>query len=390
MRFFKVLLAVVVLAAVAVPNAMAFRFTDEARNTPTGVTGQAYNHPLTMAGGCLLVTMQINSGSLPPGLRLEGGTSDKTQDSWSIVGTPTTPGEFSFWIRAGSEWPECKDDSTEEYWTIRVTQGLAIQQASLPAGMIGKPYSFQFSAAGGGNQTWSATGLPAGLAMSSTGLLSGTPTAHTGGQTVTVTVSDGSRSASSNLTIAIRNPIAIEPVVVPVVGLDQAVSQVLRASGGNEQYTWALEGSVPPGLAIAAAPEDRFAAVLTGTATRAGVYPVIVKVTDSEGNWVTRPVTVTVASPVSIATRRFAALKVGRLYSLTIRARGGLPIRRLGRDTMNWRVVQGKLPLGLRLNARVGKLIGKPRRAGVYRFTIQVSDRLRSVDEQSFVLVVRR
>ena len=129
MRFIKSLFLVAVLAAVVVPNAMAFRFTDEARNTPTGVTGQAYNHPLSFAGGCNLVTVFIGPGSLPPGLRVVGQPRDDSQNGWRIEGTPTQAGSFTFWINAKSGVPECQPehDTTQEEWTMRIAPGLAIQ-----------------------------------------------------------------------------------------------------------------------------------------------------------------------------------------------------------------------------------------------------------------------
>jgi hypothetical protein len=396
MRFFMTIVAVAALAAMLVPNAMAFRFTDEARNTPTGVTGQPYNHLLSVAAGCLLVKISIGPGSLPPGLRLVGSPSDQTQNSWRIEGTPTTPGAFTFWIKGGSEWPECINDSTEEEWTIRVDQGLAIQQSSLPAGTIGKPYSTKLTAIGGGNQNWSATGLPAGLSMGADGTISGTPQAHTGGQGVQVRVTDGNRTSVQNMTIAIRNPVVVQPITVPVSGIDRAISQiVVRASGGNEVYTWAMEAApgslVPPGLTIAPAPTDRFAAIISGTPTRAGAYRVIVKATDGEVNWGTQEVLITVAAPVSITSTRLAPPKVGRFTTLTVRTTGGLPWVRLGRDTFKWNVEPGgKLPLGLRLNTQTGKLIGTPRKAGTYRFTLRVTDKFGTSDTQRFTLVVRK
>lgn len=60
-------------------------------------------------------------------------------------------------------------------------------------GTVGTAYpSFQFTATGGTTPyTWTATGLPAGLTLSTAGLLSGTPTAG-GSFNVTVTVTDSS------------------------------------------------------------------------------------------------------------------------------------------------------------------------------------------------------
>ena len=81
MRFVKVLLAVGVLAAVVAPNAMAFRFEDSARNTPTGVVGQPYDHAVPTIGGCKGVEVKVLSGSLPPGLSVTGSKRDDVDGS---------------------------------------------------------------------------------------------------------------------------------------------------------------------------------------------------------------------------------------------------------------------------------------------------------------------
>jgi hypothetical protein len=388
MRFFKVLLAVVALGVVLVPNAMAFRFDDASRMPPTGQTGQSYYHRFQTVAGCKGVSIRVSAGSLPPGLVLAGYVqTDEEGSNWHLEGTPTVPGEYTFELELTNL---CPADRVQETITVRVVQGLGIVEAALPPGAVNKPYSAKLTAAGGGTQTWSATGLPDGLVMGSDGTISGTPKAHTGGQTVTVTVTDGSRSSSRSYQIAIRNPVDIPAVTVPVVGINRAFSQVVRASGGNEAYTWTLEGQIPPGLAIAPAPTDKFAAVISGTPTSAGTYNVIVKATDSELNFFTRTVTITVAAPVSITTTKLAALKVGRQYSLTVKTKGGLPWVRNGLNTFKWSVVPGgKLPTGLRLNTQTGKLIGTARTAGTYRFTLSVRDKFGTVDTQAFKVVVK-
>ena len=60
---------------------------------------------------------------------------------------------------------------------------------------VGSPVSLQMQgadSASGQTLTWSATGLPAGLSISSSGLISGTPTTA-GPSSVTVTATDYDR-----------------------------------------------------------------------------------------------------------------------------------------------------------------------------------------------------
>ena len=393
MRFFKTLFVVAVLGAVVVPNAMAFRFTDQARLTPTGVTGQFYSHKLTMSGGCLLVTMSIGPGSLPPGLSVVGSPSDQTQDSWRIEGVPTTPGAFTFWIKAGTQWPECAGDSTEEEWTMRIDQGLAIQGPGLPIGTQNVAYpSQQLTATGGGNQTWSiASGsLPTGLNLSSSGLISGTPTEVVQGRSVGIRVSDTSgRSTVRNYEISIRAPLAVtvNPAQPPIAQIGQPFKfGPFVPTGGAGPYTLTLASGTPPaGVTLVPATGS-----LEGTPTQAGSFRVVVRTTDAEGRTLDTPVTIQIASPVSIVTKRIAALKVGRTYALSLKTKGGVFIVRNGLNTMNWKVTSGKLPTGLRLNGYTGKLVGKPRKAGTYAFTVQVTDKFKSVALASYIVTVKR
>ena len=74
---------------------------------------------------------------------------------------------------------------------IQIAAPVQVATVSLPGGYIGQSYSAQCVATGGfGPFSWSATGLPAGLNISSGGLISGTPTGPSGTATVTLTVAD--------------------------------------------------------------------------------------------------------------------------------------------------------------------------------------------------------
>ena len=87
---------------------------------------------------------------------------------------------------------------------------LQIDTSSLPTGRVGKNYSCQLSASGGsGSYTWSATGLPNGLSISSGGLISGVPKSATAASSpflVTITVRDSAspqNSASKDFSLTI-------------------------------------------------------------------------------------------------------------------------------------------------------------------------------------------
>jgi hypothetical protein len=83
---------------------------------------------------------------------------------------------------------------------------VAISTTSLPSGAVGTAYTATLAAAGGTSPyTWSASGLPLGLAMNSTGTISGTPSS-VGTVLAAVTVRDSTgMTASASLAIAINS-----------------------------------------------------------------------------------------------------------------------------------------------------------------------------------------
>ena len=107
-----------------------------------------------------------------------------------LSGTPTTAGTSTFTITASNG---VAPDATQTHeLTINPAQiAPVITSGSPPAGTAGQAYSFTFVANGVPTPTWSATGVPAGLALDSgTGVLSGMPT--TAGTTaLTIRASNG-------------------------------------------------------------------------------------------------------------------------------------------------------------------------------------------------------
>jgi hypothetical protein len=396
MRFVVSLTAAAALAAVLAPGALAFRFTDEARLVPVGVVGQPYSHQLSMAGGCLLVTMRIGPGSLPPGLHLAGGPSDQTQNSWRIEGTPTTAGEFPFWIVAGSLWPECRNDSTEEDWVIRVTgpgggspppnppapppaSSLAIQQTAVPGADTGAAYSTRLTASGGGSQSWSVVGgvLPVGIQLAGDGTLSGRATIA-GDYTFTVRVQSGGGAAQKTFTIAVREGVTAS--IQATKQAEQGVALALRPAfaGGLAPHTWSLaSGSLPAGLAL-----DAATGALTGTPTQAGTYALALKVADRDGRSATVQTQLVVNAPIAFATRSVPLYIRGVRTSFQLATEGGVGKKR-------FQIVSGRLPVGLRLQVN-GVLVGTPRALGRFRVVVRVTDGYKVTATRAYTLLVRR
>jgi len=130
---------------------------------------------------------------LPPGLSADGGT---------VTGTPTASGPYAVSVTV----TDAKGQTASQSFTVTIGSTLTIS-AALPAGVAGTAYSGSFSASGGvPPYTWSVSGLPSGLTLSTAGAVSGTVTTpQTASVTVTVKDSAGS-SATQTYSLQIGLP----------------------------------------------------------------------------------------------------------------------------------------------------------------------------------------
>jgi large repetitive protein len=384
MRFSKVVLIVAVAALIIAPAAFSIAFTDASYFPPVGVTGQSYHHKFEIraGGGCPPYQYKILSGSLPPGLTLvtEG------KQSGDVNGTPTTAGEYTFYLDGFDTPAACGDplrapDHTQRQFTITIQQGLQIQQrqSTLTPAQVGTPYSQQFTA-NASDASWTVSGgaLPAGVTLSSGGLLSGSPTTA-GDYSFKVTASSGGRSDSQTYTLSVVSKLQLSARAT-AAEVGHAVTIKPQATGGKPGYTFAAEGTLPAGLTLNAATGE-----ITGTPTAAGTYPLKLRVTDSIGLTTTVDVPLKVSAKLSIARKALRAAKVGQLYRAKLTALGGV-------GPFTWNILGGRpgfLPKGIAFNKRTGTFAGTPTKAGVYRLRLQVVDSLGVRSALGIVLTVK-
>ena len=140
--------------------------------------------------------MTFRANGLPPGLNLNFATG-------LITGTPTTSGVFSVALLVTDD----AGNTASTTFNAAVKNKIIVTAPPPQNAFVQTPFTLQISAndSGGAQMTYSATGLPVGLAIgSSTGVISGTPTA-VGGATVNLTVSDASgASATSSFAITVQ------------------------------------------------------------------------------------------------------------------------------------------------------------------------------------------
>ena len=374
MRITRVLVVLAAVAAIALPDAMAFGF-DDSVNPPGGIVGTPYSFQFKGRNGCPPYSFTISSGAPPPGLSMDSGGT--------ISGTPTTAGSFTFWVEIHDSAVSCPPNGSvpsQRPFTIDITAKLAVTTNIGGPATTGVLYSLQFVADGGGDQVWSIYSgtLPEGITFSPTGLVSGTP-AVAGTYDFVVRVTDGTRTDTHAVELVVVDPLsatASAPAAGEVgVPLETDAPTV---KGGKEPYTWALAAgsALPADFAL-----DSATGVITGTPSTAGTTPVKVSVTDKFGTVATVDVPLVVRAKVAVKTTKLSVIKVGKLYKATLHTLGGV-------GPFTWKVTEGKFLVGIRLDRKTGVMSGKPSKAGTFPLTFTVTDALGQTSEASLTLTV--
>jgi hypothetical protein len=376
MRFTRVLAVFAVIAAIAVPVALAFGF-DDSVNPPGGTVGTPYSFQFKARNGCTPYSFSMASGALPPGLSMDSGGT--------VSGTPTTAGAFDFWVdvrQEGCGCPPTQDSChSQRPFTINIAARLTVTSASpLAPATVGVPYSVKLSADGGGSLTWSiASGVvPTGLTLATDGTLSGTPTQATPSPaSFVVGVTDGTRSDTKTLVLDVVTPLAATAPTFADAEVGQALKPAtVTATGGRSPYTWVLTGSTPPGVTF-----DPTTGSISGTPTAAGSFPIQLSVKDVYGTTATLNPVLIVKAKVSVKTLKLPPTKVGKTYRALLRTAGGV-------GPFTWKVTSGRFPIGIRLDRKTGVLSGKTGQAGTFPLKFTVTDALGATSEASLQLTV--
>lgn len=149
---------------------------------PNAHIGTAYSQPISMLG-CAAPVFSVSAGSLPAWASLNSSTG-------VVTGTPTgaTPTTSSFTVAAS----DAHGNPTQVFSLTTDTLPVFSTVSPLPAAIQGSAYSETLVFAAGDTPiTCTATGVPAGLSLSSSCVLSGTPTTS-GTATINVTASNSS------------------------------------------------------------------------------------------------------------------------------------------------------------------------------------------------------
>jgi hypothetical protein len=177
------------------------------------------------AGSPLTITLNFvppttNSDGSPVTLPLTynvymGTTSGgETQLSTGITASPTSisaglVGGNTYYVEMAAVDANGVSAKSNEACKTFALAPVTITTTALASGTVGEAYSFKCISTGG-TATWAATGLPAGLTMSSTqGAISGTPTAA-GTSSVKLTVTPTTGAA-----VSVTLPLLVNPAPPP-------------------------------------------------------------------------------------------------------------------------------------------------------------------------------
>jgi hypothetical protein len=290
----------------------AFSYQITATNTPTsfGATGLP-------TGLSVNTTTGLISGT-PTGA---GGTSTVTLSATNIVGTGTAT------------------------LTLTITALPVITSATTANGTVGSAFSYQIAATNSPT-SFGATGLPAGLSVSTTtGLISGTPTGAGGTSTVTLSATNSVGTGTATLTLTITGL----PVITSATTANGTVGSAFsyQITSTNTPTSFGATG-LPAGLSV-----NTTTGLISGTPTgAASTSTVTVSATNSVGTG-TATLTLTITALPVITSAGTASGTVGSAFSYQITAT----------NTPTSFGATG-LPTGLSVNTTTGLISGTPTGAG--------------------------
>jgi hypothetical protein len=305
--------------------------------------------------------VSFSATGLPAGLSISAS-------SGTISGTPTTAGNFTVNVTATDS--EALAASATFSWTV--TNTVTVSNPGAQSSLSGTAIHAVSASATDTSSTatissYSATGLPPGLSISSsTGSISGTPTTA-GTYSVKVTATDsaaftGSATFAWTVTnnISVTNPgnqSSLSGTAIPTLAISAS------DTSSTTSLTYAATG-LPAGLSISA-----ITGAITGTPTTAGSNPVHLTVTDTGGFSANASFTWTVTNNVSATSPgNQSSVSGSAVAPLTV------PVS----DTSSTATVAisdgGTLPPGLSINPTTGTINGTPTTAGSYPVIITASD----------------
>jgi hypothetical protein len=328
----------------------------------TGTVDAPFSQTFTQSGAFGTATFTTAS-TLPAGLTLS--------TAGVLSGTPTAPtaGPLSIVVTV-TDSAGCTGTGPTYSLTINC-QTITVTNPVTTTGTVDAPFSQTFTQSGVGTHTpatftINSGSLPAGLTLSSAGVLSGTPL-QAGPFPITVKVTDANGctgiSASYPLNIGCQTITVTNPgVTTGTSGVPFSQTFTQSGVGTHTPATFTTASTLPTGFTLSTS------GVLSGTTTQAGLFNIVVTVTDSNGCTGTGSIyplniacnTITVTNPVN--TNGTVASPFSEQFT-----QSGV----LGTASFT---TASTLPTGLTLHAATGILDGTPTQSGLFNIVVTVTD----------------
>ncbi len=350
--------SIVVIAEPPVANSssLTVAYNAAATNVPLNITG----------GAATSVAITTPAGN---GTAIATGTTITYQPTAGFAGSDT----FTY--------TATNSGGTSAPATITVTVDDPIVTISVSSGFaatVSAAYSQTFTF-NGGAQPWSGyqvTNLPAGLSITGSTAnsvtISGTPT-QVGSFTLNASATDtstgnGPYSVGQAFMLTVSAPtLSLTPAAATFTpAYATPFSQSFTAAGGIGPYTYAVTGTLPPGLTLTGNS-------VSGTPTQPGNYVVSITATDTGSTGTGSPFSIGLSYGFNVSAPTIVVNpgslpnpQVGTAYSETVTANGG-------RGPYSFTVTAGALPAGLSLSSP-GVLSGTPTAGGTFNFSVTASD----------------
>ncbi|MBI4850749.1 MAG: putative Ig domain-containing protein [Acidobacteria bacterium] len=347
-------------------------FFNQSSLLPNATINAQYQQSITADGSGAPYNFSVQNG-LPTGLTIS--------PNGLITGKPIASGNFLFSVIATDA------NGCQGFQNFSLTVDclpISISPGTIADAMVDMAYNQSIKASGGlaPYKFTSDNPLPDGLMISSSGVISGIPRLS-GVFTIVITVTDNANCSNKqfyNLKInkSVTCPkIGVSPLKLPDATASLAYAQNVIGTGGQAPYSFALIGTIPPGLSFSAN------GLLSGTPTTQGTFSFSIVAKDVNECVGSQNFTLVVAPKpcpsISLSPGTLPNATIALAYSQTVIASGG--------QAPYTFTSTGQLPSGFTLSSS-GLISGTTNVQGSFTFTVIAKDANNCTGSQTYTVNV--
>ena len=273
----------------------------------------------------------------------------------TTVSNLVIPGSYTFTLRTFDDLHMTTKDVA---LTVNPSPGAPVISSAASASVIaGTPFTYTITASGNPS-SFTATGLPAGLAVTNA-VISGTP-ATIGTCNIKLSAANASGTGNGNLALTVQPPL---PVITSPANADGLVNApfTYTIQAANVATSFGATG-LPGGLTL-----DPVKGTITGTPTNSGVYTVTIGTTNITGQ-TAGTLTIVIYNGIAPAPVITSALTASGMVGV----RFGYTITATNNPTGFFAI---GLPAGLSFDQANGGITGTPVAAGTSTVTLRATNR---------------